>query len=121
MHFRVEHNGDINLIHPVGKFDGGKDCEQLQTLVTELAESGCRKIVISFSLTRWLNSCGVGKVIAAKFVLDEYEGRFALCNLDQRNMSIVNTLRLGQIFEIHGSLQDAVAALKPDRLSPTGS
>ena len=121
MHFRIEREGDISLIHPVGKFDGGRDCEQLQILVGELAESGCRKVVFSFSLARWLNSCGVGKLIAAKFIFDEYEGRFALCDLDERNMSIINTLRLDQIFEIHGSLQEAVATLRQDSLSSTGS
>ena len=121
MHFRIEREGDINLIHPVGKFDGGRDCEQLQTLVTELAESGCLKVVFSFSLTRWINTCGVGKLIAAKFILDEYEGRLVLCDLDEDNMSIINTLRLDQIFEIHGSLQESVAVLKQDRLTSTGS
>ena len=121
MHFRIEREGDISLIHPVGKFDGGRDCEQLQTLVTELAESGCIKVVFSFSLTRWINSCGVGKLIAAKFILDEYEGHLVLCDLDERNMSIINTLRLDQIFEIHGSLQESVAVLKHDSLTSTGS
>jgi len=59
MHFKIECDGDINIIHPVGRFDGRPDCEQLQMLVTEIAESGCRKVVFSFSLTRWINSCGV--------------------------------------------------------------
>jgi anti-anti-sigma factor len=121
MHFRIEREGDISLIHPVGKFDGGRDCERLQTLVTELAESGCIKVVFSFSLTRWINSCGVGKLIAAKFILDEYEGRIVLCDLNERNMSIINTLRLDQIFEIHGSLKESVAILKHDSLTSTGS
>jgi len=121
MHFRIEREADISLIHPVGNFDGGTDCEQLQTLITELVASGCRNVVFSFSHTRWINSCGVGKIIAAKFILDEYEGRFVLCDLNERNMSIINTLRLDQIFEIHDTLREAVAALKLDAFSRTGS
>ncbi len=119
MHFRIEREDDVHFIHPVGKFDGGVECEQLQTLVTELSESGCRKVVFSFSLTRWINSCGVGKLIAAKFVIDEYNGRFVLCELGERNMSVINTLRLDQIFEIYDSLQEASEALKQDRFSQT--
>jgi anti-sigma B factor antagonist/stage II sporulation protein AA (anti-sigma F factor antagonist) len=118
MHFRIELDGDVTLIHPVGNFDGGRDCEQLQHLVMELAESGCRKVAFSFSLTRWINSCGVGKVIAAKFALDKCGGRFVLCDLDQRNMTVINTLRLDQIFEIHESLQEAVTTLKKENLAP---
>ena len=52
MHFRIEREGDINFIHPVGRFDGGPDSEQLQMLVAEIAKSDCRKVVFSFSLTR---------------------------------------------------------------------
>lgn len=117
MHFRIERGDDVSFIHPVGKFDGGSDCEQLQTLVTEMAASGCSKVVFSFSLTRWINSCGVGKLIAAKFVLDEYNGRFVLCDLGERNMSVINTLRLDQIFEIYDSIQEASKALKQDSIS----
>lgn len=117
MHFRIEHEGDINFIHPVGNFDGGRDCEHLQTLISEIAASGGRKVVFSFSLTHWINSCGVGKLIAAKFAMDKIDGRFVICDLDSRNMSIINTLRLDQIFEIHDSLRDATEALKQDSLS----
>ena len=120
MHFRIELDEDVTLIHPVGNFDGGPDCEALQNLVTELTASGCRKVVFSFSLTRWINSCGVGKIIAAKFLLDQLGGRFILCDLDDRNMSVINTLRLDQIFEIHSTLQGAVADLKGDSLTLTG-
>ncbi len=117
MHFRIEREGDINFIHPVGRFDGGPDCEQLQMLVAEIAESGCRKVVFSFSLTRWINSCGVGKLIAAKFVMDEIDGRFVLCDLEGHNMTVINTLRLDQVFEIHDSVQEAMAALKQDNVT----
>lgn len=117
MHFRIEHEGDINLIHPVGNFDGSGDCEQLQTLITEIAESGCHKVVFSFSLTRWINSCGVGKLLAAKYAIDKIDGRFVICDLDERNMTIINTLRLDQIFEIHGSLQEAVEALGQESIT----
>ena len=120
MKFRIELEGDINLVHPVGKFDGGRDCEQLQELILDMVNSGCRKVVLSFALTRWINSCGVGKVIAAKFLFDQVDGRFVLCDLNKRNMSIINTLRLDELFEIHGTLRDALEALKQDSLCSTG-
>lgn len=121
MHFRIELEGDVTLIHPVGNFDGGRDCEQLQDLITELAGSGCLKVAFSFSLTRWINSCGVGKIIAAQFALEKHGGQLVLCDLDQRNMTVINTLRLDQVFEIHDSLPAAVAFLKQKNLSPSPS
>ena len=121
MRFRIELQDDINLIHPVGQMDGGKDCEQLQTLISEMTASGCRKVVFSFAMTRWINSCGVGKLIAAKFHFDEYDGRLVLCDLNKRSMSVLNTLRLDEIFEIHGSLAEAIEALRQDKFCSTGS
>lgn len=120
MKFRIELQGDVNLVHPVGKLDGGRDCEQLQGLVADMVASGCRKVVFSFTLAHWINSCGVGKLIAAKYVFDQIDGRFALCDLNRRSTSVLNTLRLDEVFEIHGSLPEALAAMKQD-LCSTGS
>jgi anti-anti-sigma factor len=116
MNFRIELEGDVNLIHPVGDFDGSRDCEELQALMTEIVVSGCRKVVLSFALTRWINTCGVGKVVAAKFLFDQVDGRLVLCELNRRSFSVLNTLRLNEIFEIHETLPEAIEALKQDKL-----
>lgn len=121
MRFRIELRGDINLILPEGRMDGGRDCEELQTLIAELVASGCRKVAISFARTRWINSCGVGKLIAAKFHFDDSGGRLVLCDFNQRCLSVVNTLRLDEVFEIQESLSAAVEALKQDRACAAGS
>ena len=93
----------------------------LALLCVGLATSGCRKVVFSFAMTQWINSCGVGKLIAAKFVFDQFDGRFVLCDLNKRSMSVLNTLRLDEIFEIHGSLTEAIGAVKQAKLCSTGS
>ena len=121
MRFRIELQGDINLIHPMGNFDGGRDCEQLQELIADMAASGCRKVVFSFSRTRWINSCGVGRLIAAKFHFDRFDGRFVLCDFNSRSMSVLNKLRVDEVFEIYGSLSEGIAALKQDQVVSAGS
>ena len=120
MRFRLELQGDINLIHPVGNFDGGRDCEQLQELIADMAASGCRKVVFSFCQTRWINSCGVGRLIAAKFHFDRFGGRFVLCDFNSRSMSVLNKLRVDEVFEIYESLSEGIAALKQDQAVSAG-
>jgi anti-anti-sigma factor len=121
MRFRIELKDDINLIHPVGNFDGGRDCEQLQALLADMAVSGCRKVIFSFARTRWINSTGVGRLLAAKYHFDQADGRFVLCDFNDRSMSVLNKLRVGEVFEIYDSLPAGIAALRQNRAYSVGS
>ena len=64
MQINIQHKGDVTVVNLAGNFDGGNDCEKFQNSISGLLEKGYRKIIISFSLIRWINSCGIGKLIA---------------------------------------------------------
>ena len=119
MHFQVNHHQDIAIIRLSGNFDGGKDCDNLKATVEELAATGQRKIVFSFSLVRWINSCGIGTLIASKQLMENLSGRIALCNLDRRPLSVLHKTRLYDYFDVADTEKEALALLEHTETIPS--
>ncbi len=108
MQITTQIKGDVVVIHLAGKFDGGKDCEKIQTKITNYIAEGRRNFVLSFLLIRFLTSCGLGKLIAIHKEVNECGGRVILCNLERRPLSVIYTARLYEVFEVRKSLGQAL-------------
>jgi anti-anti-sigma factor len=121
MHFQIRNVNDVNIIALSGNFDGGKDCDELQKTVHELADEASRKLVFNFSLVRWVNSCGIGTLIAAKQLMDELGGHIVLCNLDRRPLSVLYKTRLYDYFDVTDSIDEALALLEHTETVPNDS
>ncbi len=112
MQITTQIKGDVAVIHLTGKFDGGKDCEKIQTKITDYIADGRRKFVLSFLLIRFITSCGLGKLIAIHQEVNECGGRVILCNLERRPLSVIYTARLYEVFEVRKSLGQALEQFK---------
>ena len=108
MQINIQHKCDVTVVNLAGNFDGGNDCEKFQNSISGLLEKGYRKIIISFSLIRWINSCGIGKLIAIHREVTDAGGRVVLCNLERRPLSVVYTTRLHEVFEVKKTLREAL-------------
>lgn len=109
MHTTIGNRGDVTIFHLMGDFDGGKDCVHSTQQFKELLDSGVRKIVLDFKLVRWISSNGIGCLIAGKQLADAAGARMALCNLNERSLSVF------YISQLEGSIDcvpDLDAALK---------
>ena len=108
MQMNIQHKGDITVVNLIGKFDGGNDCIKFQDKISHLIETGDRKFIFSFSLTRFISSCGLGKLLAIHQEITESGGRVILCNLERRPLSVIYTTRLHEVFEVKKNLREAL-------------
>ncbi len=120
MLIHTQGKGDITVIHLAGKFDGGEDCKKIQDIVTDLIAEGCRKFVLSFSLIRFITSCGLGKLLAIHKEVTGCGGQVILCNLERRPLSVIYTTRLYEVFIVRKTLGQALDQLETVE-SETGS
>jgi anti-anti-sigma factor len=77
------------------------------------------QLVFNFSLVRWVNSCGIGTLIAAKQLMDELSGHIVLCNLDRRPLNVLHKTRLYDFFDVTNSIEEALALLEHTEKVPT--
>ena len=112
MLIHAQDKGDISVIHLAGKFDGGSDCEKIQAIITNLIAEDRRKFVLSFSLIRFITSCGLGKLLAIHKEVTGCGGQVILCNLERRPLSVIYTARLYEVFTVRKTLGQALDQLE---------
>jgi anti-anti-sigma factor len=108
----------VEIIRLAGDFDGGKDCVRSTQQFKEMLDRGVRKIVLDFKLVRWINSNGVGCLIAGKRMADAAGARMALCSLNRRSLSVLYTMRLEEVIDCEPDLEAALNAVSGDGTRP---
>jgi anti-anti-sigma factor len=112
MKSHIKHRGNVVVIYLGGTINGGRDCEKIQKMVEDLAEVGHRRIIINFSLIRFITTCGIGTLIACKQHIEALGGRIVMCCLDRRPVSVLYKVRLYDYFAITETLDQAIALIE---------
>lgn len=102
--------GDVTLLELKGRlvFDDGE--RMLRTLVNDLVEQGRVKLVVNLSNVTYIDSCGVG-VLIAKFVsVRRKGGDVKLLELSPRSRHVMAICGLLNVFETFDSETKAVAS-----------
>jgi anti-sigma B factor antagonist len=99
---RRERDGVV-IVHLTGRLMGGPDAEQFQKLIREGVDAGRLRIVVDLAGVSWINSSGLGTLIAAYTTLKERGGTLKLLNVSRRIEQILQVTKLNTIFESYAS------------------
>ena len=96
-----------------GRFATGQDTDYLREKTEELKKQGCNKIVADFADVSYIDSTGIGFLIAIyTSVSKDGHGKFVLAGANRRVREVLTLTKLDTIFSTYETLPDAVAALK---------
>ena len=112
MKFKTVPHGEIMVLEMSGKIMGGPDHDRFKAEIKDLIDKGFSKVVLDFSGVPWLNSTGLGILISGYHSLRVAEGGMKICNVKERVLSIFYVARLNEVFEVYGSLDEAVASFE---------
>ncbi len=93
-----------------GKIMGGEPATMLRGMVVEAIEAGERKFVLDLSGVDWMNSIGLGMLVALLNTISKSDGKLHLANIDKIEKVLLIT-RLVTIFQISDNADIAVAEL----------
>jgi anti-sigma B factor antagonist len=99
----------VAILDLSGKLMGGPDADVFKETVRQLIQEGYKNILVSLSHVPWVNSTGLGILIAGYTTLKREGGTLKLTHVTDRIESILMITKLGTIFE---SFSDEEAALK---------
>ena len=95
-----------------GKVMGGPDADRFKTEISELVESGTKKLLIDLSDVPWMNSSGVGILISAYTSMRNAGAQVKFLNINERVKSILMVTKLLTVFESYYSREDALASFR---------
>lgn len=100
----------VAILEPSGKIMGGSDSTLLHEKLHEHIENGVKHVVIDLSGVDWVNSTGLGILIAGLSTMKSNNGRLKLANVTEKIKSLLTITKLVTVFESHETVEEAVAA-----------
>ncbi len=112
MKIKEKFDKNIAVLSLSGKMMGGPDTMAVHQHVKGLLADGTRNVVIDMKDIKWLNSSGLGVLIACKTSVDQAEGQLCLAGVTEKVQSLLMISHLITIFDTAENADRAVAALR---------
>ena len=94
---RVE--GDVTIVDTSGRLTLGKGTSLLRDKLRELVEGGSRRIVLNMADVTYIDSSGLGELVAAHTTVTTAGGQVKLLNLAKRVHDLLKLTKLYTVFE----------------------
>jgi anti-sigma B factor antagonist len=114
MRVKEEIKGDVVILTVNGNLMGGPESQELHEKVKSVLADGLRKIVIDIKGVKWLNSSGLGVLMACLTSIKEAGGQLKLASVAEKVQSILMITKLVDIFETYETADRAVASFQTE-------
>jgi len=112
LRIKAEVDGDVVLVSLTGNLMGGPESEALRAEIKKLLDGGVRKFVINMKGVPWINSTGLGALMAVYASIQRAQGALRLCHVSDRIRSLFMITKLLTIFDTFHDETEAKASLK---------
>jgi anti-sigma B factor antagonist len=102
--------GDVAVVSVSGKLMGGPESDALRNEVKNLIDEGKRKFVVNLKGVPWINSTGLGALMAVYTSIQRSEGVLRLCHVSDRIQSLFMITKLLTIFDTYPTEEEAIAS-----------
>lgn len=107
---------DVTVIDASGKLTLGEGTGALRTMIRELVQGGARQVVVNMADLSYIDSSGLGELIAAHTTITTAGGEIKLLNLAKRVHDLMKLTKLYTVFETFDdetAAVDSFSAAKP--------
>ncbi len=95
-----------------GKMMGGEETFRIHERVKELAGKGIIRIVVDMQSLEWLNSAGLGILIASMITLRRSGGDLILVHVHGKAKEVIDMTHLNSVFRQCDSVEKALVEFK---------
>jgi len=102
--------GDITVLELSGRLALSEGEAEFRQRIDQLVADRRLKIIIDMKMVTYVDSAGVGALVAKFLSVRRAGGRFKLLHLTPRSNRLMGITRLQLVFEIYTSEEEAVAS-----------
>lgn len=106
--------GDVTILDLKGRFIEDHDNRFMDTM-NRLVREGRRKVLLNFDEITYIDSAGLGMLVAKYVTLNKRGGDLKLCKLHRRSFRVLDITRLLSIFESFDSEAEAIDSFATKR------
>lgn len=112
MNIKEKMHGDVAVIALKGNLMGEPDTTDVREKVYGLLQDEVKKVVLDLGKVKWINSSGLGALIAAMTSVKNKGGDLRLANVTEKVESIFMITQLIKVFKTYETVDRAVASFK---------
>ncbi len=110
MKIKEKIEGDVAVLTISGNMMGGPETTELHEKVKSLIADQLKKVVIDLKGVKWMNSSGLGVLMACMTSLNNAGGKLRISSVTEKVKSLLMITQLMRIFETYENAERAVAA-----------
>ena len=100
--------GDVFVLHLQGPITLGQGTERFRNLIQAALDGGKKNILLNMSEVFYIDSSGLGELVAAYTTATHRGGKLKLMKLTQRVQDVVQLTRVYRVFEVFNDEDTAV-------------
>jgi anti-sigma B factor antagonist len=100
--------GEVTVVDLEGRITLGEAASALRDELRHLISKNRKKILLNFAEVSFIDSSGVGQLVAGFTTVSNQGGQLKLLNLSKRVRDVLNMARITSVFEIY---EDEAAAI----------
>ena len=104
--------GDVAILDLVGEVRMGDGATALRGAIRGLVASGSQKILLNLAGVRYIDSSGIGELIANYTTVGRGGGQLKLLNLTERVQDLLVITKLLTVFDVYEEESEALSSFK---------
>lgn len=105
-------HGDIVILDLAGEIRLiSESQESLSKFIKSLLAKGLRNFILNFARVDFVDSNGIGEIVAAFASTKHAEGTMKLCNVSDKVMLILNYTQINRLIEVFADESDAIKSI----------
>ena len=111
MDYQIHTDGPVSIVELTGDLDVA-GAPTLQNALQEIIDSGGQHVVVDLGAVPFMDSSGLGVLVAAHRRMAAVGGRLALANPGPALQKVFQLTRTNRLFEMHDTVSDAIAEMR---------
>ena len=107
---RMDTEKETAIIEVKGDIDLYSSPQVRQTVLDTLNKKEAKRVIVDLIGVRYVDSSGVASLVEGLQLSRKSQVRFVLCGLNKAPRQVLELTRLIKVFEIHDTLETALAA-----------
>jgi len=112
MNIKEKMQGDVAVVALKGNLMGEPDTTEVREKIYSLLQDDVKKIVLDLGKVKWINSSGLGSLIAAMTSVKNKGGEMRLANITEKVESVFMITQLIKVFKTYETVDRAVGSFK---------
>ena len=116
MNYTVRHEGDVTVLDPSGRIALGETLAfgpgtavALHEMVRDLVQNGSRKVLLNLRHVSYVDSSGLGELVACATTLQNHEGVLRVCTATPHVQDLLRMTHMDTVLHLD---QDEAASLR---------